>query len=78
MTGLGPPVDFRRWTEEHEHLLQPPVNNLCVQLGRDFIIMAVGGPNERSDYHINQTEVEDALRTDRVSSSSFSRSGSTK
>jgi hypothetical protein len=42
--------------EDHQHLLQPPVNNYLVQRG-DFIIMAVGGPNARTDYHVNETEV---------------------
>ena len=50
------PINFLSWLKENEHKLQPPVNNLLIQHG-DFIIMAVGGPNARTDYHINQTEV---------------------
>lgn len=50
------PINFSRWLEQHKERLQPPVNNWRVQEGRDFFIMAVGGPNERSDYHINETE----------------------
>jgi 3-hydroxyanthranilate 3,4-dioxygenase len=47
---LAPPLDFRRWIDEHRHLLQPPVGNKCVYDG-DFIVMVVGGPNQRTDYH---------------------------
>ena len=40
------PIHFPSWVEEHRHLLQPPVNNFCIQRG-DFIVMVVGGPNKR-------------------------------
>ncbi|KAF9957313.1 3-hydroxyanthranilic acid dioxygenase [Mortierella alpina] len=49
------PINFGKWIEEHKDKLQPPVNNYLVQRG-DFIIMAVGGPNARTDYHVNETE----------------------
>ena len=54
---LGPPLNFGRWATENKHLLQPPVNNFCIYDGGDFTVMAVGGPNERNDYHVNETEV---------------------
>lgn len=47
---LPPALDLQRWIAEHRHLLKPPVGNKCIVDG-DFIVMIVGGPNARSDYH---------------------------
>ncbi|EGV62364.1 3-hydroxyanthranilic acid dioxygenase [Yamadazyma tenuis] len=51
---LPQPLDLQKWIRENEDLLQPPVNNFLVHRG-GFSIMIVGGPNARTDYHINQT-----------------------
>ena len=50
------PIDFGKWIEENKDQLIPPVNNKCIHSGGDFFVMAVGGPNKRSDYHVNPTE----------------------
>ena len=47
------PINLQAWIDEHRHLLQPPVANKCIVDG-DFIVMIVGGPNQRSDYHVEE------------------------
>ena len=50
---LAPAFNLQAWVDEHRHLLQPPVGNKCVVDG-DFIVMIVGGPNARTDYHVEE------------------------
>ncbi|GAA4760643.1 MULTISPECIES: 3-hydroxyanthranilate 3,4-dioxygenase [Flavobacterium] len=51
------PFNLNKWIEENRHLLKPPVanKNLYVE-SDDYIVMVVGGPNARKDYHYNETE----------------------
>jgi 3-hydroxyanthranilate 3,4-dioxygenase len=50
------PFNFQTWIDEHRHLLKPPVGNQCVYDADDFIVMVVGGPNSRKDYHWDEGE----------------------
>lgn len=54
---IAAPFNLKKWIDEHRHLLKPPVGNQCVYTdAEDFIVMVVGGPNSRKDYHFNETE----------------------
>lgn len=46
--------NFRKWIDDHRHLLKPPVCNQQVFEENDFIVMVVGGPNSRTDYHYDE------------------------
>ncbi len=51
------PFNLKKWIDEHRDLLKPPVGNQCIyKEAEDFIVMVVGGPNSRKDYHYNETE----------------------
>ncbi|MGH8302021.1 MAG: 3-hydroxyanthranilate 3,4-dioxygenase, partial [Steroidobacteraceae bacterium] len=45
--------NLHRWIDQHRHVLRPPVGNKRVFEDGDFIIMVIGGPNARQDYHVD-------------------------
>lgn len=62
--------NFRQWIDANRALLKPPVGNKRVFEDGDFVIMVVGGPNARKDYHVDpgaeffyQLEGDMVLRT---------------
>ena len=56
MLTYGPPFNFQRWIDEHRDLLKPPVGNAQIWEDSDFIVTIVGGPNARTDYHVDPCE----------------------
>ena len=49
-------LNLQRWVDEHRELLKPPVGNKMVWQEGEFLVMVVGGPNQRKDYHIEEGE----------------------
>jgi 3-hydroxyanthranilate 3,4-dioxygenase len=64
------PFNLHAWIDEHRPLLKPPVGNKLLFENGDLIVMAVGGPNSRNDFHhdpgaefFHQLEGDMVLRT---------------
>ena len=54
---LSQPFNLKKWIDDNRHLLKPPVGNQQVYKGNDdYIVMIVGGPNSRKDYHFQDGE----------------------
>ena len=54
---VAQPFNIKKWIDENRHLLKPPVGNQQIYKGNDdFIVMVVGGPNSRKDYHYDEGE----------------------
>lgn len=51
-----PPIDLKRWVDEHREFLRPPVGNKMIWQDAEFLVMAVGGPNQRKDFHVEDGE----------------------
>lgn len=50
--------NLHKWIDDNRHLLKPPVGNdqLWKDENEDFMVMIVGGPNVRKDYHVDESE----------------------
>lgn len=50
-TGRLTAFNFKKWIDEHQHLLKPPVGNQQIWQDAGLMVTVVGGPNQRTDYH---------------------------
>jgi 3-hydroxyanthranilate 3,4-dioxygenase len=48
---IVPPFNLQQWIDRHRELLKPPVGNKLLYQDSEIIVMAVGGPNSRKDFH---------------------------
>ena len=50
------PFNLKGWIKENREFLKPPVCNKVIYKDAEFIVMVVGGPNKRKDYHLDEGE----------------------
>ena len=50
------PFNFKKWIDDNEHLLKPPVSNKLVFENAHMVVQVVGGPNQRVDFHDDPAE----------------------
>jgi len=51
------PFNFRGWIEANRHLLKPPVGNKHLfDQKTGMVVMVIGGPNQRVDFHDDPVE----------------------
>jgi 3-hydroxyanthranilate 3,4-dioxygenase len=48
--------NLNRWIDEHRDLLKPPVGAEMIWKDSQFIIMIIGGPNARRDFHVDPSD----------------------
>ena len=48
--------NFQKWIEDNQQYLKPPVGNKLVFEKTGMIVMVVGGPNQRVDFHDDPVE----------------------
>jgi 3-hydroxyanthranilate 3,4-dioxygenase len=53
---MTPPFNLLGWIDRNRGLLKPPVGNKLLFQDSGFIVMAVGGPNSRKDFHHDPSE----------------------
>jgi 3-hydroxyanthranilate 3,4-dioxygenase len=49
-------LNLEDWIDENRDELKPPVGNKKIYHDSNFIVMAIGGPNARKDFHIDPDE----------------------
>ncbi len=48
------PLKLLDWIDDNREHLKPPVCNKQIFENEDFIVQVVGGPNSRTDYHVDE------------------------
>ncbi|HKZ05747.1 MAG TPA: 3-hydroxyanthranilate 3,4-dioxygenase [Methylomirabilota bacterium] len=48
--------NLKAWIDEHRALLKPPVGAEMVWKDSQFIVMVIGGPNARRDFHVDPSD----------------------
>lgn len=50
------PINLWKFIEEHKDQLKPPVNNKVIWKDAEIMVMLLGGPNKRRDFHVDPSE----------------------
>ena len=48
--------NLQGWIDEHRDLLKPPIGNSVLWEDSEFMVMIIGGPNARRDFHIDPSD----------------------
>jgi len=48
--------NLKRWINDHRNLLKPPIGAEMIWKDSQFIVMIIGGPNARRDFHIDPSD----------------------
>ncbi|RXT13476.1 3-hydroxyanthranilate 3,4-dioxygenase [Ammoniphilus sp. CFH 90114] len=51
-----PPINLWKFIEENKDQLKPPVNNKLIWKDAEMMVMLLGGPNKRRDFHVDPSE----------------------
>jgi 3-hydroxyanthranilate 3,4-dioxygenase len=50
------PINLMKFIEENKNQLKPPVNNKVIWKDAELMVMLLGGPNKRRDFHVDPSE----------------------
>ena len=56
MSKMVSPINIWKFIEENKDSLKPPVNNKVVWKDAELMMMVLGGPNKRRDFHVDPSE----------------------
>ena len=56
MAELLKSFNLQGWIDEHRDMLKPPIGAQSIWQDSEFLIMVIGGPNARRDFHIDPAD----------------------